>query len=200
MAVAALLLGFRLALGWIFLRAGSVKLADLRDFRLAVDNYRIVPAALVGVTAVAVPAIEVAAGLLLLLGVLPAVVGALTAALLVAFSLAVAVNLARGREFDCGCHGGGAPRRISRRHVLVNLLLALAALAVAVAPPAGFGLLTGQFRLVSLAVPASARLPVLLGTALCLLLARVLDRAAGARRLARPPAAAPPSPVPSRRL
>src|ERR1700733_8085926 len=104
---AVFLAGMRLVIAGVFIRAGIVKLVRPGRFRRAVANYDIVPAALVGVTAGSVPVVEAAAGLLLLLGVLPGVVAAILAALLVCFAAVITVNLARGRVFDCGCGGYG---------------------------------------------------------------------------------------------
>lgn len=180
---AAILLVMRFYLAVVFLRAGTVKLADRREFRSAVANYEILPAGLVGAAAVTVPAVEVAAGTLLLLGVLPGVVAAVLAALLLAFAAGIAVNLARGRVFDCGCDtGSAAPQTISWGHVTVDALLAAGAVALCLAPPRDLALLPGPGGAFAVGVPGGSTLPVLLAAALVFLVARVLGQAAAARR------------------
>jgi uncharacterized membrane protein YphA (DoxX/SURF4 family) len=178
---AAILLVIRLFIAGTFIRAGAVKLADIKEFRLAVANYDILPAGLVAAAAVTVPAVEVVAGLLLLLGVLPVVVAAVLAALLLCFSAAIAVNLARGRVFDCGCGSNVTPQTIGWRHIAVNALLAGGATAVAVAPPASLELLRGPSGLVSIAVPGGSDVPLVLTAALGFMLTRVLGAAVAAR-------------------
>lgn len=113
------------AVAVVFFVAGLAKTMSYRRFRSAVAAYELLPAALVPVVARAVPAGEILiAGLLVADVVLPvAVAGAVGASML--FAVAMAVNLVRGREIDCGC-GGGRPRPISWRLVLRNVVLAVA--------------------------------------------------------------------------
>jgi peroxiredoxin/uncharacterized membrane protein YphA (DoxX/SURF4 family) len=100
----ALLLGIRLVLAAVFGAAGMAKLRDRGGTRTALTEFG-VPELLARPVGVLLPLAElgVAASLL----VTPAArVGALGAlALLVLFSVAIAVNLARGRTPDCHCFG-----------------------------------------------------------------------------------------------
>jgi uncharacterized membrane protein YphA (DoxX/SURF4 family) len=183
---AAILLVCRFVIAGIFIRAGLIKLANLSEFRLAVMNYQIVPVRLVSGTAIAVAAVEAGAGLLLLLGVVPMIVAAALAALLLCFSAAITVNLARGRVFDCGCDSSGiAPQTISWAHVGTNVVLAGVAVVISIAPPAGLALLPGPAGVLSIGIPAGSDVPILLTAALAILLTRVLGAAVAARRLIR---------------
>jgi uncharacterized membrane protein YphA (DoxX/SURF4 family) len=171
-----IMLAVRWCVAGIFLRSGLGKAAGLAEFRDAVANYRLLPAALVAPVAYSLPFAEIAAGVLLALGVLPVVVAAILALLLVAFAGAIAINLARGRVFDCGCAGSvAAPQMISWRHVAADVLLAGAAAAIAVAlPPAN--LWEGPNGLTGIAMPGGGAFPVVLSVVLCLVLVRVLRR------------------------
>jgi len=182
---AAILLVMRLFIAGTFIRAGAVKLTDIKQFRLAIANYEILPAALVAAAAVIVPAVEVTVGLSFLLGVLPAVFAAVLAALLLCFSAVIAVNLARGRVFDCGCGGSTAPQTISWRHIAVNTFLAASAIAIAIAPPAGLELLRGAGGLITIGIPGGSGVPLVLTAALGFVLARVLGAALAARQAGR---------------
>jgi uncharacterized membrane protein YphA (DoxX/SURF4 family) len=179
--VATTLLITRFAMAAIFIRAGAVKLANLREFRLAVANYQILPRSLVPAVAAGVPAGEVAGGLLLLLGVAPGIASAVLAALLVCFSAAIGLNLTRGRIFDCGCGGTHRAAADQFRHVAVKLVLAALATGVAIAPPNGLELLPGPRGVFSVGLPDGAGLPLLLATGLCLLTARMLAAALAIR-------------------
>jgi uncharacterized membrane protein YphA (DoxX/SURF4 family) len=126
-------LAAQLALAAVFVRSGLAKLASPDEFVRAVANYRLLPPLLNGPVARGLPVAEVAAGGLLLLGVGAGPVALLLAILLVAFSVAVAINLSRGRRIECGCRGA-APSRITWAHVAGNLVLAAAALMVTAQP------------------------------------------------------------------
>ncbi len=110
------------------------KLRDRELFLAALDNYRLLPDALLAPAATLLPLWELAAGALLLPGPTRFVGAALTAALLATVTGAVAINLLRGhRHFDCGCNGfsGGAAgdvgeQQLSWALVVRNLILILA--------------------------------------------------------------------------
>jgi uncharacterized membrane protein YphA (DoxX/SURF4 family) len=181
-ATGAILLAGRFVLAAIFIRTGVVKLLALDEFRAAIANYKIVPARLTSTAAMAVATGETAAGLLLLLGIVPVMASGVLAALLVCFSAAIGVNLARGRVFDCGCGGNRtAPRLISWRHVGVNMLLAAVGIALALASPDNLDLLSGPRGLLATTTPPGATLPIILATALALASARMIGAAATAR-------------------
>jgi len=182
--VGLLLLTARCVIAAVFLRAGLAKLTDLRDFRSAVRNYRLLPPALVPAVAVSLPFAEVAAAIMLAAGILPGVVAGLLALLLLIFAAAIAVNLARGRVFDCGC-AGAAPQTISWMHVLSNGALAALAVAVALAPPTALALWPGIPGPFSVATPRGDALPVVLTVVLGLVMLTVLRRAARVSRLSR---------------
>ena len=132
-----LALGSRFALVILFLSAGLAKLSAPEEFARAVRNYDLLPARFVGIVATWLPRLEVAAALLLALGVLTTLTAAVLAGLLLAFTAAVAVNLLRGRRIDCGCLGSSVPRRITWGTVARDLVLAaMAVLVVAWAPDA----------------------------------------------------------------
>lgn len=180
---------FLLAARWfiagIFLRSGIAKAAGLAEFRSAVANYQLLPPVLVTAVAATLPFAEIAAGALLAAGVLPGLVTVALAGLLAAFAVAIAVNLARGRVFDCGCAGSvAAPRLITWWHVAADLLLAAVATAIAVAAPAAADLWPGPASPVHLAVPGGSALPMLLAALVCLVLTPLLQRAAAVRVLA----------------
>lgn len=178
--MALVLLAARCLLVCVFLRAGFSKVTDLADFRSAVTNYRLLPAALVPAVAFTLPFAELTAAVLLALGILPTIVAGLLAFLLLSFAAAIAINLARGRSFDCGC-AGSAPQTISWAHVASNVCLAALAAALAVAPPSTLAVWPGPSGLVSVAIPRGDALPIVLAVVLGLITVTVLRRAAAVR-------------------
>lgn len=67
------------------------------------------PEALVRLVAAVLPWVEIAVGLLLILGLFVRFAGIATALLGVLFISALAQAKARGLQIDCGCFGGGGP-------------------------------------------------------------------------------------------
>lgn len=168
----------------LFLRAALAKRADPADFRAAVANYRLLPGKAVPFVARAVPAAELAAALLLAVGLGTGIAAGAVAAMLLVFCVAIGTNLARGRVFDCGCAGFGAPKQISWRHVATNIVMAAAAVAVTVVRTPVAALWngpTGPFRASD--ASGSDALPVALAVVLTLVVATLLRRAAHVRTL-----------------
>ncbi len=136
-------LAARWLLALLFLTSGVSKLSETAGFAETVSRYEILPVRHVPAVSRAIPVFEVALGLVLAAGVLPAVAGWVASAALLAFAAAVTINLLRGRRFDCGC-GGVMQREIGWPLVVRNLGVAAVAVGVALWP-AGLALWTAGF-------------------------------------------------------
>jgi len=99
----------RLGLAAVWLISGALKAIDPAQTYLSVAAYDVLPPAAVGLVAAVLPFLELALGMLLLVGfwVRPAAV--VSSVLLVAFMAGVGQAWARGLSIDCGCFGGGGP-------------------------------------------------------------------------------------------
>jgi methylamine dehydrogenase accessory protein MauD len=129
----AALLAVRLVLAAVFVVAALAKLADRDGARRSLVDFG-VPAGLAPAAAVGLPLVELllAAGLVMSSTAWAAALGA--AVLLGAFTLAVGVALARGRESDCHCFGRLSAEPVGRGTLARNLtLLALASFAAVAA-------------------------------------------------------------------
>ena len=104
----------RVGLAAVWLISGGLKAADPEQTYLALSAFDVLPAGFVGPVAAALPFLELAIGVLLLVGfgVRPAAVASVV--LLVAFVAGVGQAWARGLSIDCGCFGGGGPVDPSR--------------------------------------------------------------------------------------
>lgn len=127
--------GLRFLLGCVLLYAAVPKLRGRSESELAVSNYELLPRRLLRPVARTLPLVELAFGAALICGFAVATVGLIAGALFAAYASAMALNLGRGRSFDCGCGGLAASRRISwplviRCLTLCGLSLSLAALSV----------------------------------------------------------------------
>ena len=97
----------RLGLAAVWLVSGAVKVSDLNQTFIAVQAYDLLPSDLVSIVAGAIPFLELALGVLLLVGLGTRLTAIVSALVLLAFIGAVAQSWARGLTIDCGCFGGG---------------------------------------------------------------------------------------------
>ncbi len=126
----------RLGLAAVFLVSGALKAVDPDQSYVAVRAYDVLPAATVEVVAVVLPLLELALGLLLLVGAGTRAAAVLSAVLLVVFVAGVSQAWARGLSIDCGCFGGGGAVDPGRTAYVQEILrdtgfLALAAWLIA---------------------------------------------------------------------
>lgn len=99
--------GLRCLFAVVFIYAGVIKLGAPRDFAKVISGYGLAPEALLPALSYALPALEVAAGVGLLLeikGCLAAV-----AAMTVFFIGVLAYGIQLGLDVDCGCYGPHDP-------------------------------------------------------------------------------------------
>lgn len=95
----------RLVMAGIFIYASIDKIAHPAAFAKDVYNYQILPDALIYLTALVLPWLELLLGLCLLAGIwLPGAVLTVNG-LLILFLIAFIFNLARGLDVNCGCFG-----------------------------------------------------------------------------------------------
>jgi putative oxidoreductase len=97
----------RWLLGGIFVLASIHKIVDPAGFAKIIFGYDLFPAAAINLIAILLPYVELTAGLALIIGVYPRAAAVLLSSLLLAFTLAIAINAARGHVFDCGCFTTG---------------------------------------------------------------------------------------------
>lgn len=128
-------LSLRFLLAMVFAGAAASKLQNTEEFHGVVRNFRILPRAVDGAFAFALPWAELAVAASLLTGLGVAAGSAAAGVLLAVFAAAIAINIARGRtEIDCGCFRHGLRQRLSWALVLRNVALAAAAFWIAAQP------------------------------------------------------------------
>jgi uncharacterized membrane protein YphA (DoxX/SURF4 family) len=93
----------QIALGAIFIAAALPKISDPPSFAHMIYNYRLLPGGLINISALVMPWVELLAGLALVLGVWVRPARWLVGAMLVAFIIAISINLLRDNAIDCGC-------------------------------------------------------------------------------------------------
>ncbi|MEV8371965.1 MauE/DoxX family redox-associated membrane protein [Kribbella sp. NPDC056861] len=122
----------RLVLGGVMLVAGALKVTDPEAATQAVRAYELLPQGFDGIVGLLLPFLEIAIGLLLIVGygVRPAAVAAGVFMLL--FIAAVSSAWARGLAIDCGCFGGGGQVAPGQTKYLQEILRDAGLLALAV--------------------------------------------------------------------
>jgi uncharacterized membrane protein YphA (DoxX/SURF4 family) len=98
----------RMGVGALFLWAGLAKAVDRQGSILSVDAYDVLPDPLVRVIGTALPWLEIALGVFLMVGVFVRFAGVGVAVLSVVFLAALSQAKARGLPIDCGCFGASA--------------------------------------------------------------------------------------------
>jgi uncharacterized membrane protein YphA (DoxX/SURF4 family) len=100
-------LAARLLAGGVYTGFGLAKIGDVEGTIRSVRAYRLLPEAVVPTVGTALPAVEVAVGVLLLLGLLTRPAAVVTAVLSTCFVIGIATAWARGLSIECGCFGNG---------------------------------------------------------------------------------------------
>jgi uncharacterized membrane protein YphA (DoxX/SURF4 family) len=134
----------RLVLGVVLVVAGALKVTSPAASALAVRAYQLLPYDAAGVVGHALPVVEIATGVLLVLGLFTRPAALVGGLLMVAFVIGITSAWARGLTIDCGCFGGGGTIAAAQTHYLSETLrdvgLALCALWLVVRPRTAFSL------------------------------------------------------------
>ena len=93
----------QIGLGLVFIVAAVPKIIDPPSFAHMIYNYRLLPGPAVNAFALVMPWIEILTGAALVLGVVVRTAAKVAGLLLLAFIVAIGVNLARNNAVQCGC-------------------------------------------------------------------------------------------------
>ena len=97
----------RLILCGVLLAAGLLKYQHLDKSQMAVRAYELLPISVANFLGIALPFLEIAVGVLLVLGAATRIAAAVGGSLMVIFIFGISQAWARGLSIDCGCFGGG---------------------------------------------------------------------------------------------
>ena len=134
----------RLVLGGVLLAAGLLKYQHLDKSQMAVRAYEMLPIALANLLGIILPFLEIAVGVLLVIGAAVRISAIVGGVLMGAFMIGIAQAWARGLSIDCGCFGGGGQVEPGTANYLPELLrdggLGLLAIYLFRYPQSKFGL------------------------------------------------------------
>ncbi|MEV0895866.1 MauE/DoxX family redox-associated membrane protein [Actinoplanes sp. NPDC049802] len=121
----------RLVLAAVWLVAGSLKIGDLAASARAVHAYDLMSYDTAKIVGAVQPFLEIALGLLLLIGLATRLTGAISAALMAIFIAGIVSAWARGLRIDCGCFSSGGDLGVGESTAYsVDILRDLAFLAL----------------------------------------------------------------------
>ncbi|GAA1156997.1 MauE/DoxX family redox-associated membrane protein [Ornithinicoccus hortensis] len=112
----------RLLLGGVLLVAGWLKVRDLTGSAQSVVAYELFPYEISRMVGTMLPVLEIALGLLLILGLFTRVSAALGGLLMIVFIAGIVSAWARGLSIDCGCFGTGGPVTPGQEQYLPEIL------------------------------------------------------------------------------
>lgn len=122
----------RLILGVVFVAAGTTKIGDLAASARAVAAYRLFPFEVSRFIGAVLPFLEIALGLLLILGLASRLAAVVAGVLLIVFIAGIASAWARGLRIDCGCFSQGGDLAANvRPQYFIETIRDIALLAVA---------------------------------------------------------------------
>jgi uncharacterized membrane protein YphA (DoxX/SURF4 family) len=129
----------RLIVGGVWIVAGWLKLPDPAGSVRAVRAYQLLPEAVVPTVGYALPVVEIAVGVLLVVGLGTRVAAAVSAVMQVAFIIGISAAWARGIQIECGCFGGGGATATDATakypwDIARDVALALTSMAIALWP------------------------------------------------------------------
>lgn len=111
-------------LGYMFLSSSIIKLSDLQTHYLSVSAYKIIPDKYTYSFSILEAVYEAMIALCLIFGLFLKIAFLNGALLLTIYSIAIGINLKRGRtDLDCGCGGIVGNHKISRKLIWRNLFL-----------------------------------------------------------------------------
>lgn len=97
----------RWVLGFTFIYVSYHKIVYPAKFVEIIYGYYLFPDYLINLLAIIVPFLELFSGLALVTGIYPRSAAFITCTMLLAFTIAISINLFRGLEFECGCFSFG---------------------------------------------------------------------------------------------
>jgi len=108
--------------GYMFITSAIGKITQFSDHQKIIKAYKIVPLSMTKPFAILDIAFEIIVGVLLMTFMIPEITLFLASFLLLLYSVAITINLLRGRtELDCGCGGIVGDNKISPILVIRNI-------------------------------------------------------------------------------
>ncbi len=119
----AVVLVARIIVALMFIIVGIGKITHPDEFAREINNYQMLPLILINPLAIFLPWLELLTGLMILLGVQIRVNAIIVAAMLVVFTTAIIIAVAKGLSINCGCYSQIAAQKVGIPKILENTAL-----------------------------------------------------------------------------
>jgi len=139
-AMNAAVLVVRVVLGGLLLATGALKIGHPADLAAAIAGFRLLPDAIVGPLALALPYIELLLGAYVLVGLFTRAAAIVACVQFVIYAAAIASAVLRHIPANCGCFGPHDVAVADWPHVTFDLGLALLSAFVAYGAPGAFAI------------------------------------------------------------
>jgi len=133
--MAAAVFVIRVLLGGLLIVAGALKVGHPAELASSIAGFRLLPAAIVGPLALALPYVEILLGAYLVAGLFTRVAAVVSALQFAGYGAAVASAVVRHIPANCGCFGPGDAAVADWPHVAFDMMLAAASAFIAFGAP-----------------------------------------------------------------
>lgn len=116
----ALVLVARIVVALMFIIVGVGKITHPEEFAREISNYQLLPILFINPLAVILPWLEVTTGMMLLFGIQLRANALLITAMLVMFTIAIIIAVAKGLSINCGCYSQIAAQKVGLPKILEN--------------------------------------------------------------------------------
>ncbi len=130
----------RLLIGGVLLVGGALKVGHPTELAAAIAGFRMLPAAVTGPLALALPYIELLLGAYLVMGLFTRAAAAIAAAQFLLYASAIASAIVRHIPANCGCFGPNDAAVADWPHVALDLGLCLGSALVAWGAPGAWAI------------------------------------------------------------
>ena len=119
---------FRILVGFVFIYASIEKITSPAYFAGTIQNYRILPDAMINLVAIILPWLELICGILLLTGVWHRSAALIVSMMMIIFIFAISSAILSGLDIECGCFGSGTSANWTR--IIEDLFLLVFSLQI----------------------------------------------------------------------
>lgn len=110
----------RIVVALMFIVVGVGKIAHPEEFAREISNYQLLPILFINPLAVILPWLEVITGMMILFGIQIRANAFIVSLMLITFTTAIIIAVAKGLSINCGCYSQIAAQKVGLPKILEN--------------------------------------------------------------------------------
>lgn len=110
----------RIVIALMFIIVGVGKIAHPEEFAREISNYQLLPILFINPLAIILPWLEVITGMMILFGIQIRANAFIVSLMLITFTTAIIIAVAKGLSIDCGCYSQIAAQKVGLPKILEN--------------------------------------------------------------------------------